>query len=254
MQHSAQNQKAPYFSLVVLCYRSGFSIIPFVEKLHRMLSWCNFTWELILVGNYVKDSDDETPKVVSNLASNLSNVRTVIQEKEGMMGWDMRTGLNAAKGEFIGVIDGDGQFPIESILACLCKIELDELDLVKTYRAQRDDGFYRRLISYVYNFVFRVLFGFYIRDINSKPKIVRRSKYELLNLQSDDWFVDAEIMIRANQAKLKIGEIPIQFFINQNRNSFVKPQAILEFIRNLFLYRYGERRKNEKSKLAPRDF
>ena len=99
----------PHFSLVVLCYRSGQSIIPFVERLQRVLSRCNFTWELVLVGNYIEGSDDETPQIVKKLAEESQNIRTVIRPKQGMMGWDMRMGLDAARGTYIGVIDGDGR-------------------------------------------------------------------------------------------------------------------------------------------------
>ena len=77
----------PYFSLVVLCYRSGHSIIPFIEKLREALSRCNFSSEIVLVGNYVEGSDDETPEVVAELANKWPNVRAVVKAKEGMMGW-----------------------------------------------------------------------------------------------------------------------------------------------------------------------
>jgi len=223
---------------VVLCYRSGRNIVPFIEKLHQALSLCNFSWEIVLVGNYIEGTDDETPQVVEQLAKSWPSIRTVVRRKEGMMGWDMRMGLNAAQGEYIGVIDGDGQFPVESIIACLLKAELESLDLTKTYRTRRDDGLYRRLISSVYNMLFKLLYGFKIHDVNSKPKIIRRSKYELLHLQSDDWFADAEIMIRAKQAGLTIGEIPVHFSVNDTRGSFVKPAAIFEFMLNLFKYRF----------------
>jgi len=231
----------PHFSLVVLCYRSGQSIIPFVERLQRTLSYCTFTWELVLVGNYIEGSDDETPEVVKKLAAGSDNIRTVIRPKQGMMGWDMRTGLDAARGTYIGVIDGDGQFPPESIIACLLKCELEDLDFTKTYRVIRDDGLYRRLISAVYNAIFSLLFGFKVRDINSKPKIIRRDKYELLNLESDDWFADAEIVIRARALGLKIGETPVHFSSNDARGSFVKPKAILEFSSNLLKYRFSRK-------------
>jgi glycosyltransferase involved in cell wall biosynthesis len=229
----------PHFSLVVLCYRSGQSIIPFVDRLQRTLSRFNFSWELVLVGNYIEGSDDETPEVITKLAEGSNNIRTVIRPKQGMMGWDMRMGLDAARGTYIGVIDGDGQFPPESIIACLLKCELEDLDLTKTYRVIRDDGLYRRLISTVYNALFSLLFGFKIRDINSKPKIIRRDKYELMHLASDDWFADAEIMIRARELGLKIGETPVHFSINDTRGSFVKPRAILEFTSNLLKYRFS---------------
>lgn len=241
----------PYFSLVVLCYRSGQDIIPFVERLQQALSRCNFSWELVLVGNYVAGTDDQTPEVVKQLAERSPNIRTVIRPKQGMMGWDMRMGLDAARGTYIGVIDGDGQFPPESIIACLLKAELENLDLTKTYRVLRDDGMYRRLISFVYNGLFKLLFGFKVRDINSKPKIIRRDKYELLHLTSDDWFADAEIMIRARELGLKIGETPVHFVANDARGSFVKPTAILEFASNLFKYRF-KRHDEPKPASLPR--
>ena len=234
----------------MLCYRSGQNIIPFVERLQRTLSRCNFTWELVLVGNYIEGSDDETPEVVTKLAESSDNIRTVIRPKQGMMGWDMRMGLDAARGTYIGVIDGDGQFPPESIIACLLKCELEDLDLAKTYRVIRDDGLYRRLISTVYNALFRLLFGFKVRDINSKPKILRRDKYELLHLESDDWFADAEIIIRARELGLKIGETPVHFKINDNRGSFVKPKAILEFSSNLLKYRFSNRSRAKAGALS----
>jgi len=239
----------PHFSLVVLCYRSGQDIIPFVERLQRTLSRCNFSWELVLVGNYIEGSDDETPQVVTKLAESSDNIRTVIRPKQGMMGWDMRMGLDAARGTYIGVIDGDGQFPPESIIACLLKCELEDLDLTKTYRVVRDDGLYRRLISFVYNTLFRLLFGFKVRDINSKPKIIRRDKYELLNLESDDWFADAEIIIKAHELGLKVGETPVHFSVNDNRASFVKPKAIFEFTSNLFRYRFSTKHKAKAGSL-----
>ena len=239
----------PHFSLVVLCYRSGQSIIPFVERLQRVLSRCNFTWELVLVGNYIEGSDDETPQIVKKLAEESQNIRTVIRPKQGMMGWDMRMGLDAARGTYIGVIDGDGQFPPESIVACLLKCELEDLDLTKTYRVIRDDGLYRRFISAAYNGIFSVLFGFKVRDINSKPKIIRRDKYELLQLESDDWFADAEIVIRARELGLKIGETPVHFSLNDNRGSFVKPKAILEFTANLLKYRFSPRHRTKAASL-----
>lgn len=240
----------PHFSLVVLCYRSGKDIIPFIERLQRTLSRCNFSWELVLVGNYIEGSDDETPQVVSKLAEGSTNIRTVIRPKQGMMGWDMRMGLDAARGTYIGVIDGDGQFPPESIIACLLKCELEDLDLTKTYRVIRDDGLYRRFISLVYNGIFSLLFGFKVRDINSKPKIIRRDKYELLQLESDDWFADAEIVIRARELGLKIGETPVHFSINDNRGSFVKPKAIFEFSSNLLRYRFSTTKKAKAGSLS----
>jgi len=121
---------------------------------------------------------------------------------------------------------------------------LEDLDLTKTYRVRRDDGIYRRFISSVYNAIFKMLFGFRVRDINSKPKIIRRDKYELMHLRSNDWFADAEIIIRARELGLRIGETPVHFRSNDVRGSFVKPGAIFEFTANLLKYRFFRRHQS----------
>src|SRR5262249_1172305 len=107
-----------------------------------------------------------------------------------------------------------------------------------------------RLISTVYNGIFSLLFGFKVRDINSKPKIIRRDKYELLQLESDDWFADAEIVIRARELGLKIGETPVHFKINDNRGSFGKGRGIVEFTSNLLKYRFSPRQRTKTRSLS----
>ena len=100
------NVTDPHLSLVILCYRAGRDVVPLVDRMQELLSARSFSWELVLVGNYIDGSDDETPRVVSELARKWPNIRAVTRPKEGMMGWDMRTGLEAAQGTYVGVIDG----------------------------------------------------------------------------------------------------------------------------------------------------
>ena len=157
------------------------------------------------------------------------------------MGWDMRRGLDACRGRYIGVIDGDGQFPVEAIFSCFAKIRSDDFDLVKTYRVQRQDSFYRRFISTVYNLLFHLFFrgSSMLRDVNSKPKIMAREAYERMTLQSDDWFIDAELILNCINLNLRIYEIPVEFQSLGKRKSFVKPGAIIEFLKHMIEYRFG---------------
>lgn len=232
------------FSMAVLCYRAEEGIVPFVENLHRIMSLFAFRWELVLVANYWPGRADRTPDIVRDLARRLPHVRVLAEPKEGDMGWDLRSGLDACRGRYIGFIDGDGQFPVEAIFSCFAKIRSEEYDFIKTYRVLRGDGLYRRTISTVYNLMFRALFpdyrGYY--DVNAKPKIMKREAYQRMRLQTTDWFTDAEIVLNALALKLRIYEIPIKFQSLSQRRSFVKPKAILEFLRNLYHYRFGARR------------
>ncbi|MBL7892793.1 MAG: glycosyltransferase family 2 protein [Bacteroidia bacterium] len=227
-------------SVVVLCYRAEEEIIPFVEKLKLLLEKLTDNFEIVLVGNYFPGTTDRTKEIVEELAKHDSRLKAITKPKKGMMGWDMLEGLKAAVGEYICVIDGDGQFPIESVEKCFITIKSQNLDLVKTYRKKRFDGPYRVLISKTYNFLFQLLFpSLASKDINSKPKIIRRVALNKMQLYSTDWFIDAEIMINVRRYKMKIAEFPIQFY-DIKRSSFVKIGAVFEFTKNLIVFRIKE--------------
>lgn len=238
----------PDLSVVVLCYREEENLVPFIAKLRGLLTSLEDSWELVLVGNYLEGSSDRTGEVIRQLQTVDPSIRSVIKPKEGMMGWDMRQGLMTAQGRYIAVMDGDGQFPLDSLLEGYRRIRQGHLDLVKTYRTRRDDGIYRRSISRVYNILFKVLFpGLPSRDVNSKPKILTRKAYESMDLHSDDWFIDAEIMLNVRRLGLRWEEFPITFYDIHQRKSFVKPAAILEFLKNLLQHRIREWQRPEVS-------
>jgi len=154
------------------------------------------------------------------------------------MGWDARSGMDVAEGNFICLIDGDEQMPHQDIARVYRKIKEANLDFVQTYRVMRHDGLARKIKSVGYNFLFKMLFpGTQVKDVNSKPKILTQEAYRKMFLTSDDWFLDAEMIIRAMALKLRVGEIPTTFYKCSYRKTFVNFYAIFEFIKNLFIAR-----------------
>jgi glycosyltransferase involved in cell wall biosynthesis len=227
-------------SVVVLCYHSENIIEKFVLQLLNEVKELNVSYELVLVANYDKNSEDNTPGLAKQLAEKYDCIRILAEEKAGGMGWDMRSGLSAAKGKYIAVIDGDAQMPASDIPIVFGVIKFGKYDLVKTYRAKRYDGFVRTVLSDIYNLLFRLLYSptFPIRDINSKPKIFTNDAYQKMRLRSNDWFTDAEIMIQAMKYNMKIAEISTMFYKNERKTSFVGFKTVIEFIFNLFKYRF----------------
>ena len=233
--------ETPEISVVVLAYRSATTITSFVDSLVESLEKEQLLWEIVLVGNYFEGVGDKTPEVVRGISARDSRIKAVAKIKKGMMGWDMKSGLQVATGRTLAVIDGDGQMPSSDVIRVYQLMKTNGLDFAKTYRAKRNDGSYRRLISVVYNILFKLLFpGINAWDMNSKPKIMTREFYEKLHLESNGWFIDAEIMIFVRRLRAKVGEIETVFLSIDSRPSFVKPLSILEFLGNLFWYRVKE--------------
>jgi glycosyltransferase involved in cell wall biosynthesis len=234
----ASANSRPELSVIVLCYRAGRSIGIVIEPLYAQLQELAVAFELVLVANYWPGQNDPTPSVVSEFAESRAEIRVISDEKQGAMGWDMRSGLEAASGDYLVVMDGDSQNPVDDAVKIYKQMKITSADVMKGRRVLRHDGSYRRFISLTYNLLFLVVFRtFGLWDINGKPKALTRRAYSDMQLESDDWFIDAEIVLAARSAGLRIVEMPVVFLENPERSSFVKISAIWEFIKNMARYR-----------------
>jgi dolichol-phosphate mannosyltransferase len=229
----------PELSVVVLAYRAEERTADVVVPLYDLLEAEGISYELILVANYWS-GDDSTPVVAAALARECDTIRVVARPKCGDMGWDMRSGLGAARGRFLVVIDGDGQVPVHYALEAYRRLRKPGAPIVKGRRDVREDGSLRTVVSLCFNALFWVLFrtrGLW--DVNGRPKGMTREAYEQLDLQTDDWFTDAEILLKARHLGLEVHEFPVRFLANPARASFVGPATVWEFLRNIALARLG---------------
>jgi glycosyltransferase involved in cell wall biosynthesis len=230
----------PDISVVILCYRAEDFVPVFVSEMKTALEKHGLRYELVLVANYHPHAEpaDRTPAIVAALARQDPTITVVARPKEGMMGWDMRSGLAAARGRTVAVIDGDGQMPPGDVVAVYDHLRAGRFDMVKTYRIRRGDGVLRVVVSHVYNGALTLLFpSVRVRDANSKPKIFTHEALHRWSLGANNWFLDAEIVIQASRLGFRIGEVPTVFLQNPRRASFINVRAILRFVLDLLTYR-----------------
>ncbi len=233
----------PEISVVILCYRTGVFAKSFYKKVVEILSANNLDYEIVLVGNYKPNSGDATPQIVNELCSNNPRTTCVVKEKlnpKQAMGWDMNSGLSVARGESITVIDGDGQMDPQDIPLLFKTLNEKKLDICKARRISRGDGPYRKFISSTFNWIMKLLFPGITSDVNGKPKILTKDAYMKMNLESLDWFIDAEMMIKARRLGLTVGDIETDFYKNPERKSFVSFKANFEFLGNIVYWRIKE--------------
>jgi glycosyltransferase involved in cell wall biosynthesis len=229
----------PELSVIVLCYQAGEQarnvVLPLYDELKRQPA----SYELILVANHW-DGFDSTPAVAADLARSRETIRVVATRKRGAMGWDLRSGLRAARGSYLVVIDGDGQVPVRYAVDVYEALKKSGADVAKGRRFVREDGTVRSITSLGYNLLFRLAFGTRgLWDINGRPKGLTRAAYERLELSTDDWFTDAEMVLKARRQGMRIVEVPVRFLRNEVRDSFVGADTVWEFLRNMLLWRLG---------------
>ncbi len=224
----------PELSVVVLGYRAGEGLRAFVDEIERELEPLGIERELLLVANTWPGADDPTPRVAAELAAADSRRRALALRKLGGMGWDMKSGFAAARGRVVAVIDGDGQMPGADVARVYRALRESDAGLAKTYRERRDDGATRRVVSFAFNAIFRLLFpGLGVRDVNAKPKALERSALGRMRLDSDAWFIDAEIVLEARRLGLGIVEVPTVFGRLEERASFIRLSTLFQFLVDL---------------------
>jgi glycosyltransferase involved in cell wall biosynthesis len=225
--------------VVVLSYRSGERADDVLIPLYDLLEQQGVPFEVIAVANYW-DDEDVTPVVARAVAATRPRMQVVARRKHGDMGWDMRSGLRAATGDYLVVIDGDGQVPVEYALEAYRQLRETGAPIVKGRRFFRGDGLSRSLLSLAYNGLFRIVFRTRgVWDVNGRPKGMTREAWQRLDLRTDDWFTDAELILKARRLGLEVREFPVRFLEEDGWTSLVGAATVWEFVRNMTRARLG---------------
>ena len=216
-------------SLVMPFYNEELIAANIIETTISELKQSKIEFELICVNN---GSSDNTELILADLQKRHKEIKILKINKNQGYGWGIITGLNAATGSYIGYTDGDGQVAVKDIVGVLDSLKERNYDICKGKRVIRGDGLQRKIASFGYNFGFNVLFSTNFGDINAKPKIMKRECLRKMNLQSKDWFIDSEILIKAKKLNYKVGEVKVEFSGRKTGKSNIKSTTAFEFIKN----------------------
>jgi len=244
----ASAESLPDLSLVLPCYNEEAVLRNTVSRLAEAFQYRKVNVELVLVDN---GSKDRTGAIIDQMiAEGTPAVKVTVPVNQGY-GYGVLRGLQACRGKFVGFICADGQVEAED---CVKVYEIAanaaSPKLVKVRRRFRMDGFKRKVVSIFFNSLINLLYGgLGSIDINGNPKIMPREYLEKMHLESHDWFLDAEVMIKAKILKLEVLEFNILGQMREGGSSNVRATTCWEFLKNLLRYRMGEIRPvNGKSR------
>jgi len=221
-------------SLVIPFYNEEEIMEEVIHSIVEELVRSMLDYELVLVDN---GSEDRTGAILERIAFQDNKIMPLHIKVNRGYGHGVIEGLKQCRGEYLGFMCGDGQIRPECITAVFSRLLKTEARFCKVRRVERKDDLPRRIITVVYNFLFPLLFRVKVRDINGTPKIFTRGFYKEMQPTCRDWFIDAEMVIRATRAGVPIEEVPVTFHERSRGKSKIGLAAILEFLRNMFIYR-----------------
>jgi glycosyltransferase involved in cell wall biosynthesis len=232
----------PDLSLVIPCYNEEAVVRETATRLVEAFRAAGVRLELVLVDN---GSADRTGAIIDELiAEGMPVVKATVAVNQGF-GLGVLTGLRQCTGRWIGFMCVDDQVhPQDVVRLYEIAAKAKTPKLFKVRRRFRLDGRMRRVISFLYNLLTTALFGdLGSMDLNANPKILPRPYIEAMGLRSTDWFLDAEVMIKAKRMGLPVYEMNIFALMRAEGVSHVRPATCWEFIRNLLYYRFGAGRR-----------
>jgi glycosyltransferase involved in cell wall biosynthesis len=193
-------------------------------------------YEIIIVDD---GSSDRTAPVANELAKNNPRVRVVEHGTNKGYGAALKTGLDAARMEYVFFTDADLQFDIVELQNLL--VHLSTYDVVVGYRAPRQDPWMRLLNARGWNILNRLLFGLRVRDIDCAFKIFKRELIQNLTLKSEGAMINAEILIKLKRDGVRIKEVPVSHLPRRAGSpTGAKPSVILRAFREMVTLYGGE--------------
>lgn len=121
----------------------------------------------------------------------------------------MRVGARVAKGENLVFVDADDTYPADKIFEII--EELKEFEVVFTKRRFENISTLNRYGNKIFTKLIRILWGFRGNDPLSGLYGIRKKLFYSLGINSEGFAIEAEIVVKVAQRKIKLKEIDISY-------------------------------------------
>jgi glycosyltransferase involved in cell wall biosynthesis len=232
-------------SLVMPCYNEEACLRATAGELLDVFERADVPLELVLVDNGSRDS---TGAIIDQLiAEGHPVVKVTVNVNQGY-GNGVLEGLKACSAPMVGYLCADGQVAAEeAVLTYQQARAASGPVLAKVRRRFRRDSWRRKMVSVFYNVGMQFLFGWlHSIDLNASPKVFPRAALASLHLESKDWFLDPELMLKAKPLGLKILERDVEGLPRAGGKSNVRYSTCLQFAKNILRYRFGSAHRTWK--------
>jgi dolichol-phosphate mannosyltransferase len=224
-------QSSEGLTLILPAYNEAPAIAQSLADAVAALSEMAIPFEVLVVDD---GSSDGTADVARASGHDPNRVRVVSLVRNTGYGAALRHGFREARYSLVAFTDADGQFDLRELSGLLLLAR--RFDLVCGYRIDRQDPWMRKFYSRGYNLLVQTLLGTRVRDCDCALKIFRRDQVLSLDLESNGFFINAEILAKARMAGQSVSEVGVNHFPRLRGVSKVSIRHILPVLCTLLKF------------------
>jgi glycosyltransferase involved in cell wall biosynthesis len=161
-------------------------------------------------------STDSTLEIAQRLAAELPGVRVIHLDEKGR-GRALRAVWSSSRADVLAYMDVDLSTDLNALLPLVAPLLSAHSDLAVGSRlmhgARVERSLKREVISRAYNFLLRLALGSRVSDAQCGFKAGRREAIQALlpAVENEHWFFDSELLHLAEQGRLRIHEVPVDW-------------------------------------------
>lgn len=182
----------------------GSMVVAVIKTLEELTD----DYEVIVVEN---GSTDYTVDVLEELAKRYERLRVLVYRGPLGYGGALRVGFAHATKELIFYTDGDAQYNPRELRILYAALD-DNVDVVNGWKIDRGDPFHRIIIGRVYNQFVKWAFGLKLKDVDCDFRLIRRSIFETIDLESDSGTICLEMVKKIEDAGYRFSEVPVHHY------------------------------------------
>lgn len=218
-----------FLSLVVPAYNEEKRIKQCLLDIKSFFGKMGPNWEALIV---IEKSTDATVAVAKETASESKQIKIIENTTHQGKGYAVKTGMLAAKGEYVIFMDADLSTPLVEVFNFLSEIETHpEIDVLIGDRKHgkskiiKKQNWFRQKAGEFFNLLVQLLIYKGIQDTQCGFKLFRKKVVKPLfePLKTQGFAFDVEILLRAKKLHYKVRSMPVQWVNSpHSKVSFLK--------------------------------
>ncbi len=177
-----------------------------LEAINTIDSYTSYPKEIIIVDS---NSTDGTIEIVKDT----NRCRLIIEPRRGY-GVALRTGMKAAKGNVLIMVDADGTYEFKHIDRLVNRLLEKDADMVlatRMYDPNKAMGFLNFLGNKVITFTYDFFYSQFLSDTQSGFRAISREKYDSVRFKETDMAFATEMLIKFAREGYNMVEIPTTY-------------------------------------------